>query len=114
MEEERPNLALIVLRGVVLINGLFFLLSFFPWWEGTVRGPGVVDQLLNHYRWGGFRADVVWFAATTVVLFVAFCFFLFECMLEGREAWRSRFVDIFLCLASVSSFVGYLLKEPWF
>jgi hypothetical protein len=108
-----PSKVLIVLRSVFYINGLLLVLALFPWWNGDAKRPGFADYLLGSYRFGGFRADVVWLAFTTI-LFVSFCFFVFEGFIEGKEAWRVRDMDMLLCFILMGGLVAFVIRGPWF
>jgi hypothetical protein len=58
-----------ILRGLVAVDFALFVLTFFPAFSGIGGGPGLADRLFGDYRFGGWRADVVWMCASSVFIF---------------------------------------------
>jgi hypothetical protein len=106
MQAQHPNLPLFVLRGVALINGLFFALALVPLGHGSTNGLDWLAGFFGAYRWNGYSPVFLWLAATTTMVFLVLCMFLFEGLTEGREALRARSFDIVFCLALVIGFVA--------
>src|ERR1700733_5586592 len=55
-------------RGLLAVNYALFVLTFIPAFSGIGRNPGLADRLLGNYRFGGWRADVVWMCASSVFI----------------------------------------------
>ena len=60
-----------ILRGLLAVNFVLFITTFFPAFSGIGREPGLADRLLGNYRFGGWRADVVWMCASSVFIIAA-------------------------------------------
>lgn len=54
---------------VIAIDFVLFVLTFFPAFSGIGPQPGLADRLWGSNRFGGWRADVVWVFASSMVLF---------------------------------------------
>jgi hypothetical protein len=59
-----------ILRGLLAVDFALFVLSFIPAFSGIGPEPGITDRLLGNYRFGGWRADVVWMCASSVFIIV--------------------------------------------
>jgi len=57
-----------ILRGFLAVDFVLFVLSFIPAFSGIGPAPGIADRLLGNYRFGGWRADVVWMCASSVFI----------------------------------------------
>jgi hypothetical protein len=92
-----------LLRGVLAIDFVRFSLSFSPWFEGSETQAGEADRLFGIYRFSGFRADFVWLAISTLVIFFS--------MLLSLSNFRrdlSAKVNSYLCLAWIGAFIIYI------
>ncbi len=57
----------IVFRAIVIVNSVLFALSCKTGWEQSSNGgPGTADAIYGRY--GGFRADFLWLALTSLVI----------------------------------------------
>lgn len=59
------------LRGIVVVNAALLALLFVPAFSGVGAAPGMADRLWGDVRLGGWRADVVWVAASSVFVAIA-------------------------------------------
>lgn len=67
----RANPAEMVLRSIAALNLSLILLMCCVWYEGTLGAPGISSAFFGRFRVGGFRADEMWLAVSTIVLFTA-------------------------------------------
>jgi hypothetical protein len=58
-----------ILRGLLAVDFAIFVLTFISAFSGIGQEPGLADRLLGNYRFGGWRADVVWMCASSVFIF---------------------------------------------
>jgi hypothetical protein len=85
-------------RLVITVNAVGFVLSFFPWFEGTADSEGWADRVLGPHRIAGFRIDFVWFVASTAIIFFAGFHFL----------RRRSIFDALLCFGWALAFLAYI------
>ena len=95
----------LILRGSIALNFVFYALSFSVWFEGTQERPGAADRLFGAYRLGGFRADIVWLVASTIAVIVVFFLLVFKVKKNA-----SRMVDVFLCLTWIVAFFSFVRR----
>jgi hypothetical protein len=100
---KKISVGMLAVWVVAVANLLLIWLSWIPWFGGTAQHAGIVDKLLGHIRFGGFRADFVWLCLSTVALFLAALFFI----LRSRTSRDAR-ISAALCAAAVLSFVLYI------
>jgi hypothetical protein len=60
-----------ILRGLLAVNFALFVLTFVPAFSRIGPEPGLADRLLGNYRFGGWRADVVWMCASSLLIIAA-------------------------------------------
>jgi hypothetical protein len=60
-----------ILRALLALNFALFLLTFVPAFSGIGPEAGLADRLWGNYRFGGWRADVVWMCGSTMFLLAA-------------------------------------------
>ena len=89
-----------VLRGVPAVNFTLFLLSFIPAFSGIGPEPGVADRLWGNYRLAGWRADVVWMCASTVIIGTG--------SLRSTSERGPRRMTSIICRVWLACFVVYL------
>ena len=97
---ERMSAGDWIIRGLLAINAALLVLTFVPAFSGTGAAPGLADRLWGNYRYGGWRADVVWMCGSTVVILVGG---LRPTVEVGAERTTSR-----LCWAWLVCFFFYL------
>jgi hypothetical protein len=88
-----------IIRGLLVVDGVLFILSFIPAFSGVGPEPGLADRIWGHDS-GGFRGDVVWMCLSTVVILVGG---LRPTAEPGAERTTSN-----LCWAWLACFVVYL------
>ena len=89
-----------IIRGLLVVDGLLFILSFVPAFSGIGPEPGLADRIWGHDPSGGFRGNVVWMCVSTVVILVGG---LRPTAEPGAERTTSK-----LCFAWLACFVVYL------
>jgi hypothetical protein len=57
-----------ILRGLLAVDFALFVLTFIPAFSGIGSEPGLADRLLGNYRFGGWRADVVWMCTSSLLI----------------------------------------------
>lgn len=57
-----------ILRGLLAVDFVLFVLTFIPAFSGIGPEAGLADRLLGNYRFGGWRADIVWMCASSVLI----------------------------------------------
>jgi hypothetical protein len=57
-----------ILRSLLAVDFSLFILTFIPAFSGIGPEPGLADRLLGNFRFGGWRADVVWICASSVLI----------------------------------------------
>ena len=67
---QRMGLVDWLLRALLVVNFTLFVLTFIPAFSGIGPKSGVADRWWGEYRFGGWRADVVWMLLSSVVIFV--------------------------------------------
>jgi hypothetical protein len=95
-----------IVRGLLAINVALLILTFIPAFSGIGPEPGVADRLWGNYRFGGWRADVVWMFVSTIVILAGG---LRPTVEHGPERTTSN-----LCwawLACVFSYFGYVVTH---
>jgi|SRR6185437_4114003 len=93
-----------VLRGLLAVDFALFVLAFIPAFSGIGPEPGIADRLWGNYRFGGWRADVVWMCASSVFIIVAG----FPWIRESRSAKITR-IAWFLWLACYPIYMFYIV-----
>ena len=104
-EGRAVGVVTVILRTVIGLNFVRYALSFSPWFEGSASVPGLADRLFNPNHTNGFRADFIWLALSTVLIFFA----MFGFVPSFKDSQRSR-VNVYLSLAWVAAFVFYLWR----
>ena len=97
-----------ILRGLLAVDFALFVLAFVPAFSGIGPEPGVADRLWGNYRFGGWRADVVWMCASSVFIIVAG----FPWIKQSRSAKITRFAwflwlgcfPVYLCYTVIHMF----------
>ena len=90
-----------LLSGLVAVNLALFVVMFVPAFSGIGgNGPGVADRLWGNYRLAGWRADVVWVCASTLVILRA-------AIGPARDRWISRLTSA-LCRVWIGCFAAYV------
>lgn len=59
-----------LLRALLAVNLVLLVLSFIPAFSGTGARPGLADALFGKIRFGGWRADVVWMVASSLIILI--------------------------------------------
>jgi hypothetical protein len=64
-----------VICAVIAVNFILFVLTFIPAFSGIGVQSGLADRLWGTYRYEGWRVDVVWvFASSLIILVAGFAF----------------------------------------
>jgi hypothetical protein len=101
---EKINSRVLAIRGMIVINIAFLLISCTRWFGGSESTVGVAEQLFGHMRFGGFRIDFVWcFLSTAVVLFAGVVF-----AIKARTD-KDASISACVCLAEVAVFCFYIV-----
>jgi len=93
-----------ILRGLLAVDFALFVLTFIPAFSGIGQEPGLADRLLGNYRLGGWRADVVWMCASSVLIIAIGL----PWIRENRYAIITR-IAWFLWLACFSFYLIYIV-----
>jgi len=101
--KHRKDMGALLLRGTIALNFLLFVLSWCPWFLGSEKHWSVSDQLFGSYRFAGFRADFVWMIASTIYIFFAALFFLFQARTDPSVR-----LNLGLCMAEVLGFCLFI------
>jgi hypothetical protein len=94
---------------VIAINLVLFVLTFIPAFSGFGPQPGLADRLWGDYRFGGWRADVVWVYASSVAVF--FFGLIYARSGSARQNQEYKFVVLLsaVWLACFVVYAGYVL-----
>ncbi len=93
-----------ILRGLLAVDYVLFVLTFIPAFSGIGPEPGLADRLLGNYRFGGWRADVVWMCASSAFIIGTG----FPWIKHNRSAKTTR-ISWFLWLACFPFYLFYII-----
>jgi hypothetical protein len=93
-----------ILRGLLALNFALFLLTFIPAFSGIGPRPGLADRLWGDHTFGGWRADVAWKCASTILIFAAGV----RWIKENRSAMLT-IIAYRLWLACFLIYLGYIV-----
>jgi len=94
-----------ILRSLLAMDFALFVLTFVPAFSGIGgNDPGLADRLFGNYRFGGWRADIVWMCSSSVFIIAAGL----PWIMRNRSAKITR-ITWFLWLACFPFYLFYIL-----
>ena len=97
-----------IICAVIAVNFILFVLTFVPAFSGFGEQPGLADRLLGNYRFGGWRADVVWVFASTVAILILGLAYTQSTSVKGGRAYKLVVTSCTVCLGCFVLYVGYV------
>ena len=100
------------LIGVIIaVNFILFVLTFIPAFSGIGAGPGLADRLWGDYRFGGWRADIVWVVTSTAGILILALAYSQSTSAKGAGARKLVLATCAVWLVCFLAYARYVLMH---